>query len=277
MLFEFDKLSANGNDFILFDNREGVFSGSEHTLFRTLCARRTGIGADGILLIEADDRSDFRLRYFNADGFEANMCGNGARASAWWAWQKGLSRQVADFFVHDERYRAFCRDDRVSLLMHAPDGLKELPEPAAGQGMETGFFLMVGVPHYVVFGENLSAQTVATAGAAICAHPLFARGTNVNFVEYRQGGSDAAVRTWERGVNAETLSCGTGALASAWVLHRKFRVPFPIILQTKGGTLTVALDEETGRPLLSGEVRHIFHGQLTSAALRTFNHEHQVA
>ncbi len=276
VLLEFDKLSANGNDFILIDNRQARFDGSEHGLFRSLCQRRTGIGADGLLLIEEHASADFSMRYFNADGYEADMCGNGARASAWWARRHGLSSDdIVRFRVRDVAYQARCHGSRVSLLMHPPEMLSYTPGPAESHGVAGGYALAVGVPHYVVFDDDPDTRRIATVGASLCADKAFPRGTNVNFVSRSRTGNRVLLRTWERGVNAETLSCGTGCLATAWVLHQHFDTPFPVEITTRGGVLTVDIDPGSGRPVLTGTVQHVFHGQLDIASALAAHEDHQ--
>lgn len=258
----FTKLSATGNDFVLFDNRSALLTGSETAFLAAICARRTGVGADGVLLIENSDSAHFKMRYFNADGRESEMCGNGARAAAFFAFHRGLAPIHCRFEIWGEMYEAVVEGKTVSLLMHPPVELNLEPRAPQHQGVEEWGRARVGVPHYVLRAEDLASVPVEQIGKFYCEHPFFQpEGTNVNFV-MRNVIGELEVRTYERGVNAETLSCGTGAVASAYVAHQRLDMAFPITIRTAGGTLTVNLDKRTGRPTLYGEVRMPFTGEV---------------
>lgn len=265
----FIKYSATGNDFILIDNRGQRFTGAERELFLDLCRRRTGVGADGILLIEAPRRRDcdFTLRYFNRDGREAEMCGNGARASAWHAAATKLAAARMQFEVSGELYRAEVAHDRVKLLMQEPRDLRRslgvlqtISIPLAAK-MSEGGFVNTGVPHYVVFVDSLEGVEVESLGRALRHHRVFApAGANVNFVELA-GDSCLKIRTYERGVEEETWACGTGAVAAAYLAHENLGWNFPIRLAARGGELTVSREAHGSRLLLEGRVKRVFSGE----------------
>ena len=265
----FCKYSATGNDFILIDNRAKQFTGAQKNLFFNLCARKTGIGADGVLLIEAPRRRDcaFTMRYFNRDGNESEMCGNGGRASAHYAATTKLAAPTMQFEVNGELYHAEVADGRVKLRMAKPHDLRLHPgvlptlalPPSAGIA-EAGY-VNTGVPHYVVFVDTVEQVEVGTLGRTLRHHPAFApAGANANFVEIT-GASRVSLRTYERGVEEETLACGTGAVAAALFAHRIHDMPFPIRLNTRGGELLVSHDADSGRLWLEGQVQRVFIGE----------------
>ena len=273
----FFKYSATGNDFILFDNRSRIFFGNETALFEKLCARKTGIGADGILLIEKPRvaNCDFTMRYFNRDGRESEMCGNGARASAFHAANTQLAPNPMRFDVSGDVYHAWIGGAEVRLLMQTPWDLRIKPGVVApnnspleggiinGKGVAfiEGGFVNTGVPHYVLFVSNVDQIDVEAIGRELRHHAAFApAGTNVNFVE-RLAPSRVKLRTYERGVEEETLACGTGATATALFTHLLYDDTFPIDIQTCGGKITVSRDVATERFLLHGQVERVFIGE----------------
>jgi diaminopimelate epimerase len=270
MRIHFTKLSATGNDFILFDNRDSMFRGDEEQLFRTLCTRRVAIGADGILLIEpsAERRAPsampsalFTMRYFNRDGRESEMCGNGARACAYYVFHHGIAPAEMQFEVSGDLYHAVVDDKKVRLRMQKPWDLNLRPYALEDKAMEEGGYINTGVPHYVLFVSNVDAVSVAELGLKYRHHPAFQpAGANVNFVTLANHAS-LRLRTYERGVEEETLACGTGAVASAAIAHLTKRIPFPIRLTTRGGELTVYGDPAFEKLELEGEVNLIYYGE----------------
>lgn len=265
----FIKYSATGNDFILIDNRRRGLTGDETTLLHEMCGRKTGIGADGILLIENPRRADctFKMRYFNRDGRESEMCGNGARASAYHAHTHGIAPAEMYFEVSGDCYHARVENARVRLRMQPPHDLRLQPgalktlEYPEGLHLEECGFVNTGVPHYILFVNDVSKAPVTALGRTLRHHPAFApAGTNVNFVEMVSP-SQLKLRTYERGVEEETLACGTGAVASAWLAHLTHDARFPITLTTPGGELCVEQELATGRLTLAGNVRKTFTGE----------------
>jgi diaminopimelate epimerase len=285
MRIRFTKLSATGNDFILFDNRDGIFRGGEEELFRTLCTRRLAIGADGILLIGPrakgggvraegrEPRADatpppsalrpplFTMRYFNRDGRESEMCGNGARACAYYAFRRGIAPAEMQFEVSGDLYHAAVSGKKVRLRMQKPRDLNLTPHALEDAGIEEGGYVNTGVPHYVLFVPDVDQVDVAKLGVKYRHHPAFQpAGTNVNFGSI-VGTSSLYLRTYERGVEEETLACGTGTVASAVIAHLQKRMPFPIHVTTHGGELTVYSDPEFKKLELEGEVRLVYDGE----------------
>ncbi|MFQ5754103.1 MAG: diaminopimelate epimerase, partial [bacterium] len=239
----FFKFSATGNDFILIDNREGIFSGDEIEFFQQICQRRTSIGADGVLLIENSAECDFRMRYFNADGSEAT-CGNGARSAAFFAHHCGIVNQSAVFLVQSERYEAEVKGNMVKLKMPVPRDLMTSVDILEEHDLEEGGFVNTGVPHYVLFGKNIAHIDVDHLGCKYRWHTQFhPEGSNVNFVEVVSQ-DQIKLRTYERGVENETLSCGTGCVASAYLaaINNKTRLPTEVL--TSGGRLRVYRDDD---------------------------------
>ena len=278
MPIRFAKLSATGNDFILFDNREKFLRGDEEHLFRTICTRRVAIGADGILLIEhgAKGRAQsemkrhapgampaalFTMRYFNRDGRESEMCGNGARATAYYAFRHGIVPAEMQFEVSGDLYHAVVTGNRVRLRMQKPWDLNLTPHALEESRLEEGGYVNTGVPHYVLFAPDVEHVDVTGLGLKYRHHPKFQpAGTNVNFVAIDRL-SHFNLRTYERGVEEETLACGTGTVAAAVFAHLKKQMPFPIQVTTRGGELTVYGDAPLEKLELEGEVRLVYYGE----------------
>lgn len=258
----FFKLSATGNDFILFDNRERYFTGEETDFFRHICQRRRAVGADGILLIEASPDYDFHLRYFNADGRESEMCGNGARAAAFYFWENYGPSERLTFTVGSTVYEARAGERGVSLKMPAPADVRGDVGVAEEAFLEEGGYLDIGVPHFVVFTDDLDAVDVPGLGARYRHHRAFVpRGVNVDFVEVL-GANRLKIRTYERGVEEETLACGTGCAAAALVAVERKQMAWPIELLTRGGVLRVERPDPSGPLFLEGEATLVYEGRL---------------
>jgi diaminopimelate epimerase len=263
-LIKFTKLSATGNDFILFDNRDGQFSSKEHEFFRQMCQRRQGIGADGILLIRTSDRYHFSLTYYNSDGYIGEMCGNGARAAAYYAYTHKLAPSEVEFDVLGVAYLAVVDGDWVKLFMPPPVEIRETPGVIEEAGFQEGGYLNVGVPHYVVFADNISQIDVEKIGKKYRHHQAFQPwGTNVNFVEILDK-SNLKIRTYERGVEQETLACGTGSISAAILAKIQKNLELPITVHAPGGNLRVDFDDDMTKILLEGKVKIMYYGQLPS-------------
>jgi len=237
----FTKLSATGNDFILFDNRDKKFSGEEHEFFRQMCQRRQGIGADGILLIGTSDKFHFSLTYFNSDGYIGEMCGNGARAAAYYAVTHKLAPDEVGFDVLGVAYRAIVDGDRVKLFMPRPVEIRENPGVIEEPGFQEGGYLNVGVPHYVLFVGDVAKIDVETIGKKYRYHQAFQPwGTNVNFIEILDR-SNLNIRTYERGVEQETLACGTGAISAAILAKLQKNIELPVTVHAPAGICVLIL------------------------------------
>lgn len=235
----FTKMNGAGNDFVVLDNRDGSLRLDAARIAR-LCDRHRGVGADGLLAVEpARGTADFRMRYYNSDGGEAEMCGNGARCFAKFA-ATLLDRPREDLRFETEAGEISAQllpNGDVKLGMSAPHSFAE-PVVLDLEGTPTEVhFLNTGVPHAVVFVEDLDATDVRKMGALLRYHPHFApKGTNVNFVR-EEPGEGIAIRTYERGVEDETLACGTGVVACALLHHLRSGARSPVSVRVRGGDL----------------------------------------
>ena len=273
-MLHFTKMNGAGNDFVVVDNRRGELPLGRETIAR-LCDRHRGVGADGLLAVEpalnvADTGADFRMRYYNADGGEAEMCGNGARCFARFAGRlAGLTDQVR-FETEAGVIAAEFVGDNVRLAMSEPQGLKlresiELPSAAL-----TVHSVNTGVPHAVVVVDDLKALEavpIMEYGSGLRYHAHFApKGTNANFIAPLDA-QTLAIRTYERGVEGETLACGTGVTASALIFHELTGAKSPVAVQVRGSdTLSVGF-EEAGRGCyrnvtLTGPADFVFEGDV---------------
>lgn len=265
-MLNFTKMNGAGNDFVMIDNRAGGLGLSREAIAR-LCDRHRGVGADGLIAVEpAENGADFRMRYYNADGGEAEMCGNGARCFARFASRLAGSSNALSFETMAGVVTARLLGENVQLQMSAPrDLVLGTALTAAGQEL-TVHAVNTGVPHAIVVVEDLGAVDVLALGAALRGHDRFLpRGTNANFVEVRAP-QTLAIRTYERGVEGETLACGTGVCAAALVHHALTGAPSPIAVQVRGGeTLEVGferVDDGFTNVTLTGPADFVFEGQV---------------
>ncbi|MDD5429564.1 MAG: diaminopimelate epimerase [Candidatus Omnitrophica bacterium] len=215
---DFVKMQASGNDFILIDRRlkPGAANINYKSFAKKYCERKISIGADGLLVIESSGKAEFKMRIFNADGSEAKMCGNGARCVAFWAFAR-LKKTNLSFETKAGIIEAKLIKGEVSIKMTKPRGLKfGIPLEISGKNIKVNF-INTGVPHTVIFVEGLKNIDVDNLGRQVRFHKKFSpAGTNVDFIE-SLGFETIRIRTYERGVEAETLACGTGSAASAIV------------------------------------------------------------
>ena len=233
---EFWKMNGSGNDFILIDNREGVVAeGDKSRLVQRVCRRRESAGADGLIFLTNSDRYDFGWQYFNADGGEVDMCGNGTRCIARFAYLKGIAGTKMTFETLTGPVSAEVMGRVVKVLMPDPSNLQldiDLPREREWLTVDS---INTGVPHVVVQVENLKDHPVVDQGRSIRYDPLFSpEGTNANFVKVH-GLDLVESRAYERGVEDETLACGTGAIASALVASARGMVASPVRVKTRGG------------------------------------------
>ncbi len=259
-------MNGAGNDFILIDNRIGDVH-LDRTQIARLCDRHRGIGADGILLLEkASNHADFRMRYFNADGGEAEMCGNGARCFARFANKVAGAEAKISFETPAGVISAKLAGDLVTLQMTEPTDLKLNIKLAMADENKTVHFINSGVPHVVIPVSRVNDIDVHGEGSCIRHHKMFSpKGANVNFIEKR-GPKEIAVRTYERGVEAETLACGTGIVASALVFAATENAASPITVIARGGDkLRVGFersDDAFRNVTLSGPAEFVFEGAI---------------
>lgn len=258
MSLSFYKYQGTGNDFVVIDNRDGSFPAADVEGIAHLCDRRFGVGADGLMLLQDVDGYDFEMLYFNADGKLGSMCGNGARCIVAFAHFLGLFDTETHFLAVDGPHQGRIKGNQVQLLMQDVANIEQL---------EADYFLDTGSPHYVKYVDGLKDFDVVKAGKAIRYNNRFSsEGTNVNFLELL--GDRLYIRTYERGVEDETYSCGTGVVASAITAHHKglFKDGEHIQLSAVGGELCVRLQSSPNggyREIwLEGPATFVFEGTL---------------
>jgi diaminopimelate epimerase len=252
MMLPFTKMDGAGNDFILIDNRAGNIC-LERSQIARLCDRHRGVGADGILLLEnTTNRADFRMRYFNADGGEAEMCGNGARCFARFANRVAGTGNKISFETPAGVISAELAGNLVTLRMTEPTDLRLNMKIRVADGNVTVHFINSGVPHVVIPVPKIEHVDVQCEGAAIRHHKMFSPGgANVNFIETLEP-DKIAIRTYERGVENETLACGTGIVAAALIFAAIENTSGPIRVIARGG------DElQVGFEVIDGSFRNV--------------------
>jgi diaminopimelate epimerase len=245
--FPFVKMNGAGNDFIVLDNRSLSVNLTREQI-AGLCHRHFGIGADGLLAAEpaGEPGADFRMRYYNADGGEAEMCGNGARCFARFVepWPR-VDRERVRFLTQAGLIAGEYVGHEIRVNLTPPTELKLDRDADFGWGHVKFHSLNTGVPHVVIEVPDVEVAEVLSLGRAIRHNELFPKGTNVNFVQVAESGG-LIVRTYERGVEGETLACGTGVTAAALIMHRVRGLPLPLQVRTRGGdTLTVSAATES--------------------------------
>ncbi len=249
----FAKYHGAGNDFIMVDNRRKIFPINNVSLIVAMCRRHSGIGADGLICIETDESSAFYMRYFNADGQVGSFCGNGARCAVMYASQLGIwPHREMSFRAFDGHHRAFLdrENNTVKVEMH----IMERPRPVLN-----GYFADTGSPHFVVKVDQPSTVDVMAEGKHYRHHTVFQPGgVNVNFVSVDHNGLQ--IRTFERGVENETLACGTGVVAAALVACEAgwWKDAAKVPVKAMGGMLYV--DASGNHPLLTGKAVRVFEG-----------------
>ena len=268
----FAKMSGAANDFVVIDNRDGAVPSPSAEWVRKVCLPRFAVGADGLMLLGRSADADFTMRYFNADGSEAAMCGNGGRCIARFAVLVGAAAEGRDvrFVAASGVYRAQMQGDRVRL---------ELPNPGPAElaialpltvGERECDFIDTGVPHTVCYSPDVEKEDVRGLGREIRRHARFApEGTNVNFVQVVNA-HELKIRTYERGVEDETLACGTGTAAAVLCAARRGWVQSPVLAMTRSGMPLKVEFELTPRGFehlaQSGEARLVYWGELSDEA-----------
>ena len=231
---EFFKYQGTGNDFVMIDDRNEVFDLNDHDLIAKLCNRKFGIGADGLILIRNHQEVDFEMIYYNADGYLTSLCGNGSRCAVKFANQLGVIGDQCEFMTVEGILEAKIGKDLVHIKM---------PDVSGVDTFENHYFLHTGSPHHICFVEDVEQYDVFNEGRKIRnGAPYFEDGSNVNFVQSLDS-SKIFVRTYERGVEDETLSCGTGVTAAALVKGLEGE-PSPISVKTLGGDLQISFKRE---------------------------------
>ncbi|MGB5818209.1 MAG: diaminopimelate epimerase [Saonia sp.] len=255
MALTFYKYQGTGNDFIMIDNRDNLFPKSDIKLVASLCDRRFGIGADGLILLENDNVSDFKMIYYNSDGNPSSMCGNGGRCLVAFAKYLEIIERTASFNAVDGLHNATIENEMVSLQMQNVSEIKEKSKYV---------FLDTGSPHHIQLVENLQDFNVPREGAKLRYGLYGEKGSNINFVEPKE--DIFFVRTYERGVEDETFSCGTGVTAVALAMHNIGKTNADMItIKTPGGTLNVSFNkngEGYENIHLIGPAKQVFKGEI---------------
>jgi diaminopimelate epimerase len=269
----FAKMSGAGNDFVVIDNRQGQIMHADRAA-QVLCDRRIGIGADGLLLVEKSRIADFTMKYYNSDGSYGGMCGNGGRCIAMFAFREHIvPKRAMKFEALDFVYKAEIVDGTVILSMKDPVDFR-LNKSLVVNGLTVRYhFVNTGTAHCIVFmdensgifGEDFEKADITKIGRLMRYHDDFAAGgTNVNFIRIG-GGNPIEQRTYERGVEDETLACGTGSVASSIVAHKLKGIPAPVSVRVRSGEhLCINFTEEAGERItgvtLEGSAKIIYEG-----------------
>ena len=265
MSVPFYKYQGTGNDFVIIDDRQQQLAMPLDQLAPRLCMRKFGIGADGLIVLQNHREYDFEMRYFNADGSQS-LCGNGSRCAIHLAQKLGVIQYQTTFLTTDGPHEAYIKADSIHLKMH---------DVAQLQRVGKDYFVDNGSPHYVKFVDELAPIAVSQVGPTICHSAPFGKGgTNVNFVQ-QQADNALWVRTYERGVEDETLSCGTGAVAVALAATER-GYKSPISIHTQGGRLEVHFESTPSHGFqniyLVGPARMVFQGTIDTQAVDKEGH-----
>ncbi|MFZ0448685.1 MAG: diaminopimelate epimerase [Desulfatiglandaceae bacterium] len=269
---EFWKMSGSGNDFIIIDNRDGKVKEQELSfLVERSCRRRESVGADGVIFVTGSDQYDFAWRFFNADGGEAEMCGNGGRCVSRFAYLKGIAGPEMTFETLAGPISATVNGRTVKVLMPQSTGLDLDLGMEPLEGWLNAGFINTGVPHVVVQVKELSNHPVIEQGGTVRYHEHFApAGTNADFMKVL-GTDSLEIRTYERGVEDETLACGTGAIAGALVASARGLVKSPVGVKTRGGEILTIYFEKEGESVkkvwMEGNTTIVYEGVLHEEAL----------
>ncbi len=257
MLFTFKKYQGTGNDFVIIDNRNDLFDKSNLKTIQFICNRKYGIGSDGLILIENHSEYDFNMVFFNPDGSQS-FCGNGSRCAVQFAFDLGIiKKEHTEFISTDGWHEAYVLGDNIVKL--------KMNDVSAINSQKDFDFMNTGSPHYVAFKSNLNDLDLMTEGSKVRYAKAYEAigGTNVNFIEQKE--ITYQVRTYERGVENETLSCGTGVTACALSIALKNNTPSgEVAIETKGGKLTVAFKKVSETSFediwLQGAATFVFDG-----------------
>jgi diaminopimelate epimerase len=267
----FFKMSGSGNDFIIVDNRTNAIDNDGLPVFISrVCRRKMSVGADGFILIEASDKADFQWRFYNSDGSKAEMCGNGARCAVRFAFVTGVAGDNMTFETETGIVKGEIKNDRAKVKMPDPMDLRLDYSLELKAGPETVSSVNTGVPHVVIMKDTVEDLDVVGRGREIRNHKAFGPdGTNVNYI-CRQRQGQLAIRTYERGVEDETLACGTGSIAGALISACKLNWPSPVKLVTRSGeSLTIYFVRRDGvfsDVYLEGDARIIYTGEMREDA-----------
>jgi len=258
----FSKYEGAGNDFILIDDRSATFPIYNSALIQQLSHRQKGIGADGMILLQEtqDPKAHFRMRIFNSDGLEATMCGNGLRCLVRFIQALSNNETPSSLLIETSHALLSCTSKKSHIVTHL-GAVQSLFWNTPIYSLPT-YVVHTGVPHAVIFVDDLESVNVLELGTEIRHHPQFApEGVNVNFAQ-RLSNNHISIRTYERGVESETLACGTGAAAVGYVTSKLYNTQGPLHLQTKSGDLLEA-EVENESVSISGPAHFVFSGSIT--------------
>lgn len=263
---QFTKIEGAGNDFVVIDDRDGVFPVPESNMVLELCARKKSVGADGVILLQKSNSADFKMRIFNPDGGEPEMCGNGARCIARFAYVNRIAPEKMKIETRAGVLEANILGENVRVLMSNPSDFRKDINVSLPERTLTVDFINTGVPHVVIFVDDIEKTDVASIGKAIrYASEFSPAGTNVNFVCVT-GKKEIKVRTYERGVEGETLACGTGMVASCILAGELKGVVSPVkAVAESGDEIIVEYGKESGsfeKVYMTGPARIIYTGEL---------------
>lgn len=272
-------MAGGGNDFVIFDNRSGTITSPE-SLARIMCTRRLSVGADGLILVENSARGTFRMRYFNSDGSAADFCANGTRCAARFAFLNVIAQRKMTIETDAGMIGAEVVEQSITLSLPPPRDFRREVRITTDGATVRGSYILMGVPHYVIFLRgDIWSQEIEPLGRVIRFHPILQpEGANVNFVLVRDRHA-IDVRTYERGVEAETLSCGSGVLSSVSVSALFGKVESPVTVKTRSGIeFQVAFrvagsgqDQSVEELRLTGDARLIYRAQLTPETTEGFD------
>jgi len=265
-MFSFSKYAGCGNDFVLFDNRAGRFPSHSPQVIASLCHRQRGIGADGVILLENSAKADCRMRIFNADGSEAEMCGNGIRCLMKFLHELGAASSKCTIETMERTLQVELKGDLVSVSMGSPSSMRWNFPIQVGSDTFDMNFLNTGVPHAIMFMKQIDSFDMALWGPRVRSHPMFLpHGTNFNIATPPADG-EVAIRTYERGVEGETLACGTGATAAALAAARVYDAPSPVRVRTASNeTLEIGFQrdgDQFSQVTLTGPANRIYTGEV---------------
>ena len=264
----FTKYQGAGNDFLLIDDRKEHFPFFQISFVQRLCSRNYGVGADGIILLQNSYAADFRMRIFNSDGTEAQSCGNGLRCFVQFLAKLKLLNGKKQIETLGGIVTGWVEEDKTYIALDYSLPPVQKLNLSLEKDFYFSYFVNSGVPHLIHFVKDLERFPLLKIGKGLRSHPLLGKeGANVNFVEQR--GESLYVRTFERGVEGETLACGTGAIAAAWTVKKVLNKKNPILLHFPGGTLEVEIGKKV---VMTGPTEEVFEGSYFSNVISTINH-----
>ncbi|MBA2728887.1 MAG: diaminopimelate epimerase [Parachlamydiaceae bacterium] len=265
VVISFSKYEGCGNDFIMIDNRNSSFNSTG--CIQHLCNRQQGIGADGLILLENSRNADFRMRIFNPDGNEAEMCGNGARCLIKFIQELGISQEQYQIETMHKTLTAYPRSGLIRLTMGNPFDVRLNLSLVIENITYVVHHIDTGVPHLILFSPDYKSFPLSTLGAKFRNHPQFSpKGVNFNIATVTPSG-EIFIRTYERGVEGETLACGTGCTAAAIAAALLYKLPSPITVHNQVGNLEIAFDVEKGEPVnvtMTGPATKTFSGTVST-------------